>query len=944
MALKPIQILINAKDEASAVFDKLQSKVAAVGAAILGYFGVRAFSGIVSSAADFEQAMSRVQAATGASAAEMDRLRAAAESASAGTQYSTVETAAALENLAKAGLDTSQAIQTLPAAMQLAQAGDIGLAESAEFVTKAVMGMGLSFSDAGKVADVLALGANATNTSVTGLAQALSYAAPVASSLGLSLESTVGIIGKFADAGIDASRAGTALNSILSQFSNPASMFRRELAAAGITTADFETALHQLAAAGPDGQRAILAVGQEAGPALRALLGQGMGALDELTAKLREAEGSAAATAATMQNNLNGAMNGLRSVWSILIQKLGTPVLPAVQEGVQRLTQSLRAAVDSGLVTRFGEAMATAFRAAVEWATKFAGSIDFDALVVRLSNFATSTQETFTKVGEYATNAGNIVKTAYGVMSGGVNAVLTAIYGIGAVFSEVASTVMSGVAKLREGLASVTFGELSASFRLAAEEARVSAAGFAGVAQDMRDRAAQSFLDMSDSAQTARDGFMGLAGGLDASAGSTQAAAKSWADYVNESEAAAAANAKTLDEIEKTLGIQQKNTAQTDLAAAAQADLRAEYEQAISTGNVQRAAEVMQQLQRNTGAAARSAQDNAKAQEQAAAEVAAAFERAGIKTKAALQQAAETARQDYERIKASGLATAQGVSEAWRRAAQAAIDASDGIAPSWVQAQADANGYTTELDEAGKATLRLKDATDQAGGAASGAAGDYNNLGKSAKEAADNIDHLNRVSRGGGGNGGGSPGGRGAPGGGPAGGKADPRYSSPLGNDKYASPLENKYGNPRNGQSTYGNTREERLAGQNAVDNTLMFALRDKLKAGLLTEADLPALQAVLAANADNEKIARSMGPSGWSNEARADWTAWQNTMRLFEQQVARFGGGGSGAQTVGRRVDMRINLGGSDNFEFQTDEDGQDEVERLLRRLKQDKKRSARR
>lgn len=260
-----------------------------------------------------------------------------------------------------------------------------------------------------------------------------------------------------------------------------------------------------------------------------------------------------------------------------------------------------------------------------------------------------------------------------------------------------------------------------------------------------------------------------------------------------------------------------------------------------------------------------------------------------------------------------------------------------------MQAQADANGYTTELDEAGKATLRLKDATDQAGGSASGAAGDYNNLGKSAKDAADNIDRLNRVSRGGGGNGGGAPGGRGAPGGGPAGGKADPRYSSPLGNDKYASPLENKYGNPRDGQSTYGNTREERLAGQNAVDNTLMFALRDKLKAGLLTEADLPALQAVLAANADNEKIARSMGPSGWSNEARADWTAWQNTMRLFEQQVARFGGG-SGAQAVGRRVDMRINLGGSDNYEFQTDEDGQDEVERLLRRLKQDKTRSGRR
>jgi len=39
MAIKPIQILINAKDNASAVFTSLQAKVAAVGAAIASYFG-----------------------------------------------------------------------------------------------------------------------------------------------------------------------------------------------------------------------------------------------------------------------------------------------------------------------------------------------------------------------------------------------------------------------------------------------------------------------------------------------------------------------------------------------------------------------------------------------------------------------------------------------------------------------------------------------------------------------------------------------------------------------------------------------------------------------------------------------------------------------------------------------------------------------------------------
>ena len=37
MALKPIQILINAKDEASAVFGRLQTNIAAVGCFMRGH-------------------------------------------------------------------------------------------------------------------------------------------------------------------------------------------------------------------------------------------------------------------------------------------------------------------------------------------------------------------------------------------------------------------------------------------------------------------------------------------------------------------------------------------------------------------------------------------------------------------------------------------------------------------------------------------------------------------------------------------------------------------------------------------------------------------------------------------------------------------------------------------------------------------------------------------
>lgn len=715
MAFKPIEILINAKDNASAVFTSLQAKVVAVGTVIATYFGVTAFAGVVKGAANFEEGMSRVKAATGASAAEMEKLRKAAEDAGANTKFTSVEAAGALENLAKAGLNANDAVAALPAVLQLAAAGGTDLGQASEFITKAVMGMGLAFTDAGRVADVLALGANATNTSVTGLAQALSYAAPVANTLGLSLESTVAIIGKFADAGIDASRAGTALNSILSQFANPASKFRDELAAAGITTGDFDKALRQLAAAGPLGSKAINAVGLEAGPALRALLNQGTGALDDLTAKLRNAEGSAAATAKVMQDNLNGSLTGLASAWDTVKNVLGTPVLPVLKSGVDQLAAALKTAVADGTIARFGEAIAAAFQAGIKWVREFLGSVDFAALVARLQEFATRTGEVFTQLGAYATNAGNIVQLAYGVMSAGVNGVLTAIYGIGSVFAEVAATIMEGVAKLRDGLASVTFGGLSESFKLAAEDARNAAQGFGDAAQAMRDKASQSFVDMSDRAQLARGAFGELAASINGGASATD----EWAKTV------AAANvelAKTAQVADGAAAATEKK-AQADRSAKQAAEehgaaigaMRQEYADLISRGDLQGAAAKLQEINkalRDTGAAGK---DAAHAAADAAAQIEAAFGRLGVTSAADLKRQADAAQRDYATIKEAGTSTAEDISNAFKVAAEKAIAANKGVAPSWVEAEAATRGYRIEIDEAGKATLKLRDEVESVG-------------------------------------------------------------------------------------------------------------------------------------------------------------------------------------------------------------------------------------
>ena len=729
MAINPVEIIIKAKDEASGIFSSIGSKVAAVGASIAAYLGINAFVGAVKGAADLEAKLSEVQAVSGATAAEMVLLRQAAEEAGATTKFTATEGADALGNLTRAGVSAKDAIAALPAVLQLAQAGGIGLAEASDYVTKTIMGMGLSFADAGRVADVLAMGANASNTSVTGLAQAMSYAAPLANTLGLDLETTVAIIGKFADAGIDASRAGTALNAIMAQFADPASIFRTELANAGITTTNFEQALRQLAAAGPAGSKAINAVGTEAGPALRALLNQGIGALDVLKGKLDGAAGSAATTAAVMENNLNGAFSGLSSAWDTVKNALATPVLPVLTQGMNDLATAFRSAVDNGTIAKFGAVITTQFEGAIKWVKAFAAEVDFTALAAQMQAFATSTQDTFTKIGEYATNAGNIVKSVYGVMSSGVNAVLVVVYGLGEAFAGVASNIQRGLALLLQGLAKITFGDLSASFKKAADEIKLSAEASWAASEAFAKKGQQAFIDMSNGAELARDGWDGLTAGTAAASAQANAstpAINAMAGALTDAgDAAQQAGNKIADSGTK------QQVAATE-AKEKVAALRAEYEAAVAAGNWQLAAEKMQALRDAAKDAKTGTADLKKQAEQDAAAIAASFARMGIKTTAELTTMATTSKQDFDRIQKSGQATAEGLQTAFKKYATDAIAANGGVATEALKSEAAMRGLQITTDGAGRSIVQAMAPASDA----------VRQLGTEADAAAKKIDKL----------------------------------------------------------------------------------------------------------------------------------------------------------------------------------------------------------
>ena len=71
--------------------------------------------------------------------------------------------------------------------------------------------------------------------------------------------------------------------------------------------------------------------------------------------------------------------------------------------------------------------------------------------------------------------------------------------------------------------------------------------------------------------------------------------------------------------------------------------------------------------------------------------------------------AAESARIYFEQIKGDASSTAVDTRNAFKAMAEAAIAANDGVAPSWINAQAAAKGFEVAVDAAGKATLKAAD-------------------------------------------------------------------------------------------------------------------------------------------------------------------------------------------------------------------------------------------
>lgn len=431
----------------------------------------------VKMAADFEANMSKVSALSGATGKDLDDLKQKAMDLGYKSKFSSVEMAEAMSYMGMAGWEAKDMLEGLDGVVNLATASGEDLATTSDIVTDALTAFGLEAGDATHFADVLAVTSADANTNVSLMGETFKYVAPVAGSLGYSIEDVGVAIGLMANSGIEGSQAGTTLRQILNNMAKPTKESAAAMEMLGVSLDDGEGNMYsfgevmqqlregfgeimipideftqqanaldaqlengeitekQYAAAMEElTERAYGAEGAEKAKAAAMLAGQrGMSGLlaivnatskdyEDLTNAINNADGAAEDMATIMQDNLNGQLTRLKSATQNAAIEIGEKLTPYVSQ--------LAGWIQS-LVEKFSSLDESQKEQIIKWA-----------------GIAAAVGPVLLIIGKVVAVVGAVISavgTMWGVISGGGTVIAALVAAFGAV-NLVAVAVVAGIA------------------------------------------------------------------------------------------------------------------------------------------------------------------------------------------------------------------------------------------------------------------------------------------------------------------------------------------------------------------------------------------------------------------------------------------------------------------------------------------------------------------
>ncbi|MGG5257454.1 phage tail tape measure protein [Phycicoccus avicenniae] len=337
--------------------------------------------------ADFEAEMSKVAAVTNATTAEQEKLSRAAIQAGQDTVFSATEAAQAQAELAKAGVKTSDILGgALRGSLDLAAAGGLDLAKSAEIAAQSMNIFNKEGSDVGHIADVLTAGANKSAAGVDDLGLALQQGGLVAKQTGLTFEDTVGVLSAFADNALKGSDAGTSLKTMLQRLNPQSDEAAALMDQLGLRAYDAQgnfvglekyAGMLQSALSGMSAEQRNAALqtlfGSDAVRGANVLYEQGAAGIREYIAAVDD-QGAAQRMAARMTDNLKGDLEQLSGTLESAFINGGSGSSEALRDLVQMVT---------GLVDRFNDLSPSTQNAVVKIAAATAAALLLSAAAIK---------------------------------------------------------------------------------------------------------------------------------------------------------------------------------------------------------------------------------------------------------------------------------------------------------------------------------------------------------------------------------------------------------------------------------------------------------------------------------------------------------------------------------------------------------------------------------
>lgn len=335
----------NAVGKISNAFDKINTK-------IIG-FGKEIFN----TGMEYEKIMSEVRAVSDTSVSDMALLDEQAKDLGKNTVKSAMDVAKGYTFMGQAGWSAQEMLSAMPDMLNLSIASGEDMASTTNIVTDSLTAFGKEAKDAGRLADILAMASNKTNTNVAMMGESFKYVAPVAGALKYSMEDTSLALGVMANSGIKASQAGTALRAGLTNLAKPTAKMEAAMTEYGISLrgADGEMLTFRgvmdslrssLGDLEEDTQANVIATlfGKEAMSGWMAIVNAAPDKFNELRDAIDNSAGATQNMADIMGDNVYGKLKGLESKMEALKLKAFEalyPVIIKVMEGLDKFMDNL---------------------------------------------------------------------------------------------------------------------------------------------------------------------------------------------------------------------------------------------------------------------------------------------------------------------------------------------------------------------------------------------------------------------------------------------------------------------------------------------------------------------------------------------------------------------------------------------------------------------------